>query len=177
MPIVERYATLLAEADSSIAVNLRNSKVPWIAAAASKAQAKTIEKTFDLIDSGKPVVITTDSVNPENFYTMPVKNSFVATDIQELKRAIVSEFLTEIGVNNNAQSSKKERLVVDEINSNDTETQLNVDHWLSNIKEGFDKANSMFGLNLSVTLKDFTPAANTNAELDLTTGGDTDVIG
>lgn len=174
MPIVERYSTLLAAADSSIAVNLRNSKVSMIAKASDKAQAKTLEKMYETIDKGKPmVIVSADAVNPEDMWYMPVKNSFVANDVQELKRSIISEFLTEIGVNNNAQNSKKERLVVDEINSNDTETQLNITHWLENIKEGFDKANSMFGLNLDVTLRDFTEAANTNAELDLA-GGVTD---
>lgn len=173
MPIVERYSTLLAAADSSIAVNLRNSKVSMIAKASDKAQAKTLEKMYETIDKGKPmVIVSADAVNPEDMWYMPVKNSFVANDVQELKRSIISEFLTEIGVNNNAQNSKKERLVVDEINSNDTETQLNITHWLENIKEGFDKANTMFGLNLDVTLRDFTEAANTNAELDLA-GGDT----
>lgn len=174
MPIVERYSTLLAAADSSIAVNLRNSKVSMIAKASDKAQAKTLEKMYETIDKGKPmVIVSADAVNPEDMWYMPVKNSFVANDVQELKRSIISEFLTEIGVNNNAQNSKKERLVVDEINSNDTETQLNITHWLENIKEGFDKANTMFGLNLDVTLRDFTEAANTNAELDLA-GGATD---
>lgn len=174
MPIVERYSTLLAAADSSIAVNLRNSKVSMIAKASDKAQAKTLEKMYETIDKGKPmVIVSADAVNPEDMWYMPVKNSFVANDVQELKRSIISEFLTEIGVNNNAQNSKKERLVVDEINSNDTETQLNITHWLENIKEGFDKANTMFGLNLDVTLRDFTEAANTNAELDLA-GGVTD---
>lgn len=174
MPIIERYSTLLAAADSSIAVNLRNSKVSMIAKASDKAQAKTLEKMYETIDKGKPmVIVSADAVNPEDMWYMPVKNSFVANDVQELKRSIISEFLTEIGVNNNAQNSKKERLVVDEINSNDTETQLNITHWLENIKEGFDKANTMFGLNLDVTLRDFTEAANTNAELDLA-GGDAD---
>lgn len=171
MPIINRYAGLLAECDSSISVNLRNSKVSMIAKASNKAQAKTLEAIFDTIDKGKPaVIVSADAVNQEDMWYMPVKNSFVANDIQELKRSIISEFLTEIGVNNNAQNSKKERLVVDEINSNDTETQLNIIHWKENIDEGFEAANKMFGLNLKCELRDFTPAANTNAELNLEGG-------
>lgn len=174
MPIINRYAGLLAECDSSISVNLRNSKVAMIAKASNKAQAKTLEATFDTIDKGKPVVIVSaDAVNQEDMWYMPVKNSFIANDIQELKRSIISEFLTEIGVNNNAQNSKKERLIVDEVNSNDTETQLNIIHWKENIDEGFEAANKMFGLNLKCELRDFTPTANTNAELNLEGGNTT----
>jgi hypothetical protein len=171
MPIINRYAGLLAECDSSISVNLRNSKVAMIAKASNKAQAKTLEATFETIDKGKPVVIVSaDAVNQEDLWYMPVKNSFIANDVQELKRSIISEFLTEIGVNNNAQNSKKERLIVDEVNSNDTETQLNIIHWKENIDEGFEAANKMFGLNLKCELRDFTPTANTNAELNLEGG-------
>lgn len=179
MPIVNRYAALLAECDSSISVNLRNSKVTLIASAANKAQAKTLEAMYKKMDKGDPIVIISeDAINQETFNYMPVRNSYVADSIQELKRSIISEFLTEIGVNNNAQSSKKERLIVDEINSNDTETQLNIQHWLDNIEEGFEKANKMFNLDLSVKLRDFTPAANTNAELNLPGGvnNDSDII-
>ena len=174
MPIINRYAGLLAECDSSISVNLRNSKVAMIAKASNKAQAKTLEATFDTIDKGKPVVIVSaDAVNQEDLWYMPVKNSFIANDIQELKRAIISEFLTEIGVNNNNAQNKKERLIVDEVNSNDTETQLNIIHWKENIDEGFEAANKMFGLNLKCELRDFTPTANTNAELNLEGGNTT----
>ena len=60
--------------------------------------------------------------------------------------------------------------MVDEINSNDTETQLNIIHWKENIDEGFEAANKMFGLDLKCELRDFTPAANTNAELNLEGG-------
>ena len=174
MPIINRYAGLLAECDSSISVNLRNSKVAMIAKASNKAQAKTLEATFDTIDKGKPVVIVSaDAVNQEDLWYMPVKNSFIANDIQELKRSIISEFLTEIGVNNNNAQNKKERLIVDEVNSNDTETQLNIIHWKENIDEGFEAANKMFGLNLKCELRDFTPTANTNAELNLEGGNTT----
>ena len=64
----------------------------------------------------------------------------------------MSEFLTEIGVNN-ANTEKRERLTDNEVEANDSEIQLNAGYWLDNIKEGFDVANRLYNLNLSISLK------------------------
>ena len=73
----------------------------------------------------------------------------------------MSEFLTEIGVNN-ANTDKRERLTDNEVEANDSEIQLNAGYWLDNIREGFDAANAMFGLNISVDLKN---TVNTEEEV------------
>jgi hypothetical protein len=56
---------------------------------------------------------------------------------------------------NNANVDKRERLIVDEVNANNYEIKANVQHWLDNIEQGLDRANSLFGLNLSVKLRQF----------------------
>ena len=146
--MLDRYAALLAMCDSSISVNLMNSKVTFIGLASSKAQAETMKKMYDDISMGKPAVfVRGDQVNGENFFFNNVKNSFVADDIQLVKRKLVNEFLTEIGINN-ANLDKRERLVESEVEANNSEILCNVQHWLDNIREGFYKANEMFGLSL-----------------------------
>ena len=153
--MLDRYAALLAMCDSSISVNLMNSKVTFIGLASSKAQAETMKKMYDDISMGKPAIfLRGDQVNGENFFFNNVKNSFIADDIQLVKRKLVNEFLTEIGINN-ANLDKRERLVESEVEANNSEILCNVQHWLDNIREGFDKANEMFGLSLSVKLREF----------------------
>lgn len=108
---------------------------------------------YDEISKGSPAVfVKGDQINAEQIYYNHVKENFIAGEVQILKRKIMSEFLTEIGINN-ANTDKKERLITDEANANNNEIQLNAGYWLDNIKEGLDKANNMFGLNLSVELK------------------------
>ena len=74
----------------------------------------------------------------------------------------MSEFLTEIGVNN-ANTDKRERLTDNEVEANDSEIQFNASFWLENIREGIEKANKMFGLNITVDLKN---TFNTEGEYD-----------
>ena len=56
MPLVNRYAAMLALCDNSISVNLRNSKVSFIGFVSGKQQAATMQKMYEEIDSGKPAV-------------------------------------------------------------------------------------------------------------------------
>ncbi len=161
MPIVDRYAQLLAACDNSIAVNLRNSKVAFIGFVSSKQQAATIEKMYDDIDRGKPAVYVKrdDGITSDDIYYNHVKETYIANDIQLLKQSIKNDFLTEVGLNN-ANTDKRERLIVDEVNANNDEVQANVQHWLDNITEGLKRANTLFGLNLSVKLRKFDGGSN-----------------
>lgn len=162
LDIVSRYATLLSECDSSISVNLMNSKVAFIGLVNSKQQANSMKLMYDKISAGEPAVfVKGDQINGDQILYNHVKENFVAGDIQMLKRKIMSEFLTEIGVNN-ANTDKRERLTDNEVEANDSEIQLNAGYWLDNIREGFDRANDMFGLNISIDLKN---TVNTEEEV------------
>lgn len=163
MPICNRYATLLAECDSSISVNLMNSKVAFIGLCSSKQVTESMKLMYDKISKGEPAVfVKGDQINGDNILYNHVKENFIAGDVQILKRKLMSEFLTEIGVNN-ANTDKRERLTDNEVEANDSEIQLNAGYWLDNIKEGIDQTNKMFGLNLSVKLKN---TFNTETEIE-----------
>ena len=162
---ISRYATLLSECDSSISVNLMNSKVAFIGLVESKAQANSMKLMYDNISKGEPAVFVKGSqINGDQILYNHVKENFVAGDIQMLKRKIMSEFLTEIGVNN-ANVDKRERLTDNEVEANDSEIQLNANFWVQNIREGLDKANKLYGLNLSVSIKQL---VNEGLEDDIT---------
>lgn len=154
--MINRYSTLLAMCDSGIAVNLMNSKAAYVFKAASKAQAETIKKMYDDITMGQPAVFVGENggLNPENVYNLPVKDNFVADDIQLLKRKILNEFLTEIGINN-TNLDKRERLTDDEVNANNDEVYANIQHWYDNISDGINRANKLYNLGLSVKVRDF----------------------
>lgn len=156
IPILNRYAALLSMCDSALAVNLMNSKVAFIGMAENKAQAETMKKMYDDISMGEPAVFVKGTAvgNGENFYFNRVKEQYICDLIQDTKRSLINEFLTEIGIDN-ANTDKRERLVTDEVNANDEEIRANVQHWYDNISEGFDKANAMFGLDLSVKVRSY----------------------
>ena len=149
--MLRRYAYLFAACDSSISVNLMNSKVAFIGEAKTKAQAATLQKMYDQISCGKPAVFANTTDGETTWQLMRVKDTFIADTIQNLKETIKQEFLTEIGIKN-SNTQKRERLITAEAERNDDETRINVEHWLYNIRKGLDEANNMFGLSLGVEL-------------------------
>lgn len=154
--MINRYATLLAMCDSGVAVNLMNSKAAYVFKAASKGQADTIKKLYDNITAGQPAVFVGESgaLNSENVFNLPVRENFVADDIQLLKRKIVNEFLTEIGINN-ANLDKRERLNTEEVNANNDEIYANIQHWFDNLKDGVERINKLYDLGISVSIRNF----------------------
>lgn len=155
--ILNRYSALLAMCDSSIAVNLLNTKATFVFGATSKSQAETFKAIFDKIAMGEPAVFTSENnttLIKEQMFTMPAKENFIADDVQLLKRKIINEFLTDIGISN-ANTDKRERLVTDEVNANNDEIVANIQHWYDNINEGLNKANELFSLNLSCNIRKY----------------------
>ena len=154
--MLERYATLLAMCDSGIAVNLMNTKATYVFGATSKAQSESYKKMYDDITQGKPAVfVNTDAINKEQMFTMPAKENFVADDIQLLKRKIINEFLTDIGINN-ANLDKRERLNSNEVTANNEEVRFNIMHWYDNIKIGIERANILFPeIDLSCKIRQY----------------------
>lgn len=149
--MLNRYSYLLASCDSSISVNLMNSKVAFIGEAKDRAHAQTLKKLYDDIAMGKPAVF----YNPDddtNWTLFDVKNTYVANEILETREAIKNDFLCDIGINT-YNKYKKERQIIDEVNANNQETVVNVENWIDTVNEGLQVANSLYGLNLEFRQK------------------------
>ena len=171
-PILQRFSTLLSMCDSAISVNLMNSKVAFIGFVDDAAQAKTMQKMYDEISSGVPAVFARKGqVSPENFMFNSVKNTFIADDVMLLRRKIVNDFLSDIGINH-ANLDKRERLNTDEVNANNEEMRFNILNWIDTITEGLEVANKLYGLNLKVKLREVTTESEKASNLLDTVGAD-----
>lgn len=167
--ILDRYSALLAMCDSGIAVNLMNTKMTYVFGANSKTQAETFKALYDDITMGKPAVFTNTSntgMMKEQLFTMPAKENFIADDIQLLKRKIVNEFLTDIGINN-TNLDKRERLTDDEVNANNDEVLANIWHWYDNINDGISKVNKLYDLNLKCSIRKYSEEGAVNEPPEL----------
>ena len=155
-PVLDRFSYLLAACDSAISVNLMNSKVAFIGFVDDAAQAKTMQKMYDDISGGTPAVFVRKSqVNTENFIFTNVRQSFIADDVMLLRRKLINDFLSDIGVNN-ANLDKRERLNTEEVNANNEEVRFNILNWMDTIQEGLDVANELYSLGLKIKLREVT---------------------
>lgn len=156
-PTVNIYAQKLASCDSAIDVNLLNCKVSYVFDCVDQKQATEAKLIYDKISSGEPAVFyhSQSGMNIQEkmqFFTNDVVRNYICDKVQAEKRQIYNEFLTQVGINNAAQE-KKERLLVDEVNSNNDELKINMTYAYNNIKKGVKKANAMFpNINLDIKL-------------------------
>ncbi len=149
--LIDIYAQKLANADGAIDINLLVSRTPWLAEVENSAEADDLKLMFTKIMSGEPAIFfrrrkTEDLVKSKDtpFTRLPVRENYVASDIQIEKRQIIEEYLTAIGVNN-ANTDKKERLITDEVAANNAELAAAVSLWQDNVDACIEKVKTMFG--------------------------------
>lgn len=154
--LIDVYAYKLAAADAGIDVNLMNSRVSYMAEAESKAQAETIKRMYDEVTSGEPIVVyRSDALSQKGLQVFfgNVKQNYVADLIQDSKRTIINELLTRVGINN-ANTDKKERLIVSEVDSNNIELQCNTALWKKNLEINNKRVRKIFSkLDFNIKLR------------------------
>lgn len=155
--ILNIYSEKLAAIDSGIEVNIMNTKAAWMFDCDGKAQEETAKKIYDDITSGRPAVFArannSSALNSDGkigITMLNVKNTYIADMLQDAKREVRYEFLSEIGINN-ANVDKKERVNTLEVTANDDELRNAIDDWKSNLERQFKQINEMFGLSIKVT--------------------------
>ena len=175
-PIINFYAYKLAACDKCIDQSLMNSGVAAIFSAPSKKTAESYKAMYDQIAQGKPAVFVDEELglasnSSRNLQYTPAKDNFVCDKVQIEKRAIIEEFLTAIGVNN-ANTSKRERLNTDEVNSNNDECYVSTAVWRRNLKETSERAHKLFpNLNFSISIKDLSIIDNSPSKADVANTG------
>ncbi|MBQ1355815.1 MAG: hypothetical protein IIY72_05000, partial [Solobacterium sp.] len=149
LDLIGFYAEKMALASQGIDINIINSKLAYVFGAKDATQAKSFKKMFDQITDGEPAVIVdkklfNDDGSPNwQLFTQNLKQTYLADQLISDLRKIEDEFNTRIGIPN-ANTDKRERLITDEVNANNVETETLPELWLDNIKRGIDQAEKLF---------------------------------
>ena len=177
MDVTSHYAELLAMCTETVASNLYNSQLAYVFAASNKAAAESFKKLYDKIHSGNPAAVIDKSLMNKDgkptwtAFEQNIRNVFICPELQAFKKDLLDEYLTLIGIPT-ANTEKRERLIVDEVNANNVETAIDWDRCLEGLQQTCRKTCDMFGIpadELSVTWRDIaTPekAKETEVETD-----------
>lgn len=142
MPMIDRYASLLAHAEISLKCALVNLRKVDTYAAETDDIAKSIAKYHADIYKGKDSVIIDDSMIEAVKNLSNTKTNTGVTECIDAIGDILRRFYMEIGVR--YSKDKKERMVEAEVQSDDQMLLLNVDDML---KQRKDAAKEMTRLN------------------------------
>ena len=155
MDLVNYYAEELALCSESVSVNLLNSKMSYVFAAANKAGAESLKALYDSYASGQPAVFYDKNLLGDvgklawEMFSQNVGENYIADKVLSDMRKIEAMYDTDIGIPN-ANTDKRERLVTDEVNANNVETYSKCALWLESLQQGCEEVKAMFGVDLSV---------------------------
>lgn len=151
--LIHQTATLLADNIISINCEQINRRVQNFFTADSEAQAIAGEAVLKKMYAGSPYQILRQDV-VKKLTVNPAANtgsSQSITQLVELHNYLIANFFQSIGIKAN-NIMKKERLITDEIESQDDFVQLSILEILSSWQKGFDKVNEIYGTDISVEL-------------------------
>ena len=155
LDLVGTYADLMALCLESSGVNLLNSKLSYVFAAGNKTQAESFKKMFDKIATGEAAVFVDKNLFNEDgsrnwdVFFQNLKQNYVTSDILNDMKTLEDQFNTAVGIPN-ANTQKRERLITDEVNANNVDTEAKISLWIETMRRDMKRVNDMFGLSLDV---------------------------
>lgn len=153
------YAGKMALLAEAVEMNTTNSKLSKIFWAKDQTTATTFKKAFDKIASGDPMVVIDKGLKEVNekgeavgsweWFNDNLKQNYLVSDMLSDLRKLENEFCTDLGIPN-ANTDKRERLITDEVNANNTETYTRAALWLERLKDCAERVNKKYDLNITV---------------------------
>lgn len=141
---IELFAYRLAEAQRTADVNIKAQRTPILITTDQK-QFFTLKKMYEEYDGNTPAIFADKNViTPDALKSLKTDAPFIAQDIMDYKREIWNEFLTFMGISN--LSEKRERMISNEVDSNNELINLNLQALLIPRKEACKQFNEKYGL-------------------------------
>ena len=150
LPNIVYYARRMAEIDDIIMQNLRQQRVPYLFAT-DENNSFSLKSLYDRMYQGEPAIFIDKEMlkgEPENIMVLPTQAPYLVDKLQIQKQEMERELLTFLGINNTLE--KKERLLVDETNSNNQFIKMASDIGFKQRQLACEQLNEMFGLNVRV---------------------------
>lgn len=155
LDIVNYYADMLALSAEAAGINLLNTHVAYMFGAGNKNAAESIKKLYDRVAEGEPLVVADKALLDDEgelnlqLFQNDVSKTYIVDKLLLDMEKLTNMFRTSIGLNN-ANTEKRERLLVDEVNANNQAIYSKVELWLDQLKRSCEKVRNMFGININV---------------------------
>lgn len=150
--IVDYYGDLLALCAETAAGNVLNSKLSFVFAAGSKAQAETLKKLYDNFASAEPAIFIDKEMRddtgglPVQMLQQNVGQNFIADRVLETMQTIRTQFLTDIGLEN-VNIVKASGVSAEEVEANNLEVKAKVSVWFDSVRESMERVREMFNIS------------------------------
>lgn len=149
--LINLFCLRLYELERTIDVNLTQQKTPLIIQC-EETQRLTLKNLLMKYDGNEPFIYGNKGLDLKGITVFKTDAPLVADKLFILKNEKWKECLDMLGINN-ANTSKKERLNLDEVNSNNQFLSFESDSMLMTREYACEEINEKFGLNISCALR------------------------
>lgn len=149
---IQLYAKRLWDLDRSVDVNAKAQKTP-IVIQCNEKQRLTLKNLYMQYDGNTPVIFADNNIDINGIKVIDTKAPYVADKLYQLKNQIWNEALTYLGISN-LNINKRERLITDEVSQSQGGTISSRYSRLECRKQGVEKINEMFGLDIEVDYRE-----------------------
>lgn len=149
MPKIDLYARLLWEVHNTYRSNLQQQITPYLIAT-TRNESLGIKNLFNRIMGFQPVIEVKNTFDPDTIKTIDTRVDFKGTELLENLKVIWAEALSMLGIT--AETTKKERLLNNEITIDRQEDMISLNSRLLNRVDFCNNMNKKYGFNLSVNL-------------------------
>lgn len=149
IPKIDLYARLLWEVHNTYRSNLQQQITPYLVLT-TKNESLGIKNLFNRILGFQPVVEVRNSFDPQAIQTLDTRVDFKGVDMLQNLKLLWAEALSMLGIT--AETTKKERLLNNEITLDRQEDIISLNSRLLNRVEFCNKMNKKYGFELSVNI-------------------------
>lgn len=147
--VIDRYARLMADIDSTFDVAVVNARANKIYGSVDKSVRDSLKATVEAMRNGEFDVVTEPSV-VSMIREHEVNNQFAVTDLITARDAVEKAFWEEFGIHYTAR--KTERFLKDEICGDSQILEGIQDNFVECLKDGVARCNSVLGTNITVEI-------------------------
>ena len=147
--IVVDYAERMQIIEESINANIKQQKFPYFIKT-NKDNELTIKNLYKKFDDNEPVIFGGKNIDENIINVFNTNAPYIADKLNYLKYELEREILTTFGLNNNYE--KKERLLTDEVNSNNDYIFANVRLMYLSRLQALKEINEKFNLDVKLNL-------------------------
>lgn len=150
---IENFAYRLYDSQRTADTNMFLHKIPYIILCEEK-ELLSMKKIFEKVGNNEPVIYgLKNGAIMDNVKVLETKVPLIFNEVMDYKKTIWNECMTYLGINN-SNIDKRERLVTEEVSSNDDQVAFSGATMLKTRKEACEKINKMFGLHVDVRMRD-----------------------
>lgn len=147
------YTYLMTQIEMTINMNLDQQKFPTIIGA-TKQNELSMRKLYEKYSNFEPNILVDEKLaqalqEGKGFDALNTQAPYLLDKLADFKKTCENELLTFLGINN-TNNDKRERLLTDEVNANNSQITFVLDMAYKNRLDACKKINEMYGLNIVV---------------------------